>query len=592
MTGFPVGQFYTYGPNFDLYKFLEESAHADHIATTVTDSVASETRAQTLTLIETSSRHAAEEAEARKEQTDLQRKSFEEISEKLADVTDGIYKLDRSVRGVQKSIEAGFVSIGEQLMTNNQTLSELLHVAKTPEETWAREQFRNAKLLFENNIYDEALVCIDRAIEGEGSQLGFKYDHSYYLLRGLIRLGNRLNFREPVVSLSEAQSNFLLAAKYTLPRGKVSEREIASAKGQAYALHAWASYCIGDPQLAINSYRTAVQLDPRETKNRFFLGKVLFHAKQLAEGAGELEHCLRADVAFEELARSDGDYMSEQGRITETVNSLRNEYREKLTSDFDNILHVLKDPKLSPSSEQTLKERHRQSYMKLGDLVEGNRPGRKDSLVALRDKHTRIQGVVSDLNATVQSMKSATQSKVDELELKRKEKLDQAARRSADVENKLVAGQAASIANLQEQKANSYRWKVAFWGISTHTLAFLFVLLPWAATELGRSPLDFVRDIPNDPLGAFKVFALGAVLTSPAWGFSLWVAERHYADKAKSEGKAEATRISQAKTSEINQSKEKNSLSIRKRFEEEVAPYRALLAKLNKLHFSVRKSLN
>jgi tetratricopeptide (TPR) repeat protein len=195
-------------------------------------------------------------------------------------VSDKLGQIDQSLWRVEDTLQAGFVSIHFDLQTvqssltdmsakfdygfnqlsvrlgsMNDSLEELKAIAKTPEQTWAFEQFAIARNAAERGLFEEALVYTTRAIEGHQSHTGFMIEHRFHLFLGLLRQGDLLNKSSEVIDLALAEKAFVNAARYA----RATHKEDAG-RSLCYAGHA--AIWQGNSPLALKYTDAALELHP------------------------------------------------------------------------------------------------------------------------------------------------------------------------------------------------------------------------------------------------------------------------------------------------------------------------------------------
>lgn len=149
------------------------------------------------------------------------------VLENISDgINSGFTMLSRDLSGIQDSIDSGFRQVtavfewgfSEVLLSLghlNDSLDALIKIAKTPAQTWAYEQFEIARDEFRRGLYQESLDSVFRAINGYGSNPGYKTEFRFHFLQGTIRLGSFKNSDSQIIDPADAEMSFLKAAKYS-----------------------------------------------------------------------------------------------------------------------------------------------------------------------------------------------------------------------------------------------------------------------------------------------------------------------------------------------------------------------------------------
>ncbi len=149
-------------------------------------------------------------------------KVLEQINE---GISSGFTTLSTDISALQDSVDSGFQRIAtifewgfsEMLVSLgrvNDSLNALIKIAKTPAQTWAYEQFEIARDEFRRGLYQESVESVLRAINGYGSNPGYKTEFRFHFLQGTIRLGSYKNSAPQMVDPSESEAAFLRAARY------------------------------------------------------------------------------------------------------------------------------------------------------------------------------------------------------------------------------------------------------------------------------------------------------------------------------------------------------------------------------------------
>lgn len=89
----------------------------------------------------------------------------------------------------------------------------LIKLAKTPVQTVAFNHFEIARDAFRQNLLQEALEELQKAISGDHTSPGYKLEWRFHQMVGIIRLG----FADAdlaVIDLMQAEQAFLHAARY------------------------------------------------------------------------------------------------------------------------------------------------------------------------------------------------------------------------------------------------------------------------------------------------------------------------------------------------------------------------------------------
>lgn len=168
-------------------------------------------RQQTKELIASNSQLASANIEVIEGIKDSIDQGFVLLSKNIDSLRDSI---DDGFQQLNATFEWGFSEILLSLGRLNDTLQELVRVAKTPAQTWAFEQYDISRDEFRRRLFSEALESVHRAISGYGNNPGYKTEYRFHFLLGTIRLGSFSNCSLEIVDLNQAEAAFLNAARY------------------------------------------------------------------------------------------------------------------------------------------------------------------------------------------------------------------------------------------------------------------------------------------------------------------------------------------------------------------------------------------
>ena len=156
----------------------------------------------------------------------------------MESVSSGIERLSFDIQELTVAFQWGFSELLAAVGRVNDTLANLVKIAKTPAQVWAYEQFEIARDAFRQELYQEALESLDRAINGYSSNTGHKLEYRFHYLLGTIRLGSFQNSSPAIVNLAEAENAFQSAAG--MPAATTQPKPATR-----YSRAGWAAYCQG-----------------------------------------------------------------------------------------------------------------------------------------------------------------------------------------------------------------------------------------------------------------------------------------------------------------------------------------------------------
>lgn len=147
----------------------------------------------------------------------LAREHYEALEHISDGINSGFTILSTDIARLQESVDSGFQQIAtifewgfsEMLVSLgrvNDSLDALIKIAKTPAQTWAYEQFEITRDEFRRGLYHESFESVLRAINGFGSNPGYKTEFRFHFLQGTIRLGSFKNSDPQLVDPLDAEA--------------------------------------------------------------------------------------------------------------------------------------------------------------------------------------------------------------------------------------------------------------------------------------------------------------------------------------------------------------------------------------------------
>jgi hypothetical protein len=227
--------FYHNRPGFNYLKYLEDKSHFDGLKISVRNDIKDLVSSDR----ELSQNHISVARDISESISDSTDRIVSSLDSGFSNLAVSIDDVRSSVDNLSSICEIGFSVLDLHLTNLNESIRELVRIAKTPDQTWAFEQFEIARDAYRRNLYEESLEYIDRAIDGYKDRSGFKLEHRFHLLRGHIHLGNERNYSLKLVNLNLAYDDFINAAKY-------AEYDHKPAMAKAMQLAGWTSYCSGN----------------------------------------------------------------------------------------------------------------------------------------------------------------------------------------------------------------------------------------------------------------------------------------------------------------------------------------------------------
>ena len=242
---------------------------------------------------------------------------FETVSWKLDDISGGIDALNAK-------FDWGFSRMIAGIGRVNDSLQELIAVAKTPAETWAYEQYEIARDAIRRALYPEAVDALLKAINGHGDHVGYKLEFRFHYMLGILYLGDAQNTDPAVLDLAKAEASFLTAARY-------AKTDYPKETGVALTAAGWAAYCQGKLKEAESHTQQAISIYPQHGEAVYQLAKVQMHTDRPREAIPNLRRSAELDAHYTIRAATDPDFLKYETDVQNLIDALRRE-AERLAS--------------------------------------------------------------------------------------------------------------------------------------------------------------------------------------------------------------------------------------------------------------------
>lgn len=404
-------------------------------------------------------------------------RGFESISLELGDLSAGIGELNAT-------FQWGFSEILTQAGRINDSLGELIRLAKTPAQTWAYERFEIARDADRKGLFEEAIEYLDRAINGYSGQTGYKLEYRFHFLLGRIRLGSFRNHSKEIVSQEDAEKSFLYAARY-------AAQDAPNEAARALLAAGWAAYSRGELTKAQDYTQQAISFDTKLAEAQFQLAKILMHVNKPEEALIPLQSSIEMDRNYTIKAATDEDFKPYESQ----VNSLFEENRKRAKERTQELLIGLDQERGELERQRAtefhlVKSLHLRQFRKAmnqANAAAGNGTlyGYLDALEFCREAQSQLKGASERMRVTHQEL-------AHELETQKRER----AQRETAVQ----------VARLEEAKKSA---RTAFWISLASPLCA--PALGLAGLILGISAYSKYRPLSNKD---GRQFAIAAILIS------------------------------------------------------------------------------
>jgi formylglycine-generating enzyme required for sulfatase activity/tetratricopeptide (TPR) repeat protein len=235
---------------------------------------------------------------------------FTRLSYDMQELSSGVSELNATFHW-------GFGQMLASMGHMNDTLAELIKIAKTPTQTAAYEQYEIARDAFRQGLFLECLESLDKAISGDHTSSGYKLEWRFHQMKGTLRLGF-VNGDMTLVDLPAAEESFTLAARY-------AKTDFPDHAAHAYLSAGWAAYCQGQTKKGLAHTEQALAIMPD-------LGEALFQAAKVRMALGDVESALPlldkaidVDRLYMLKAAGDGDFQRHDEQLRGFLDAMRKE---------------------------------------------------------------------------------------------------------------------------------------------------------------------------------------------------------------------------------------------------------------------------
>lgn len=262
-----------------------------------------------------------------RDSVDLQRETAKQHAGAMEQLRYRMQDVGAQLTNLNATFEWGFAGVLASLGGLKDSLNDLIRVAKTPAQTWAYEQFEIAREAFSKGLYQDALTYIQYAITGFGTYTGYRLEHRFHQLLGIIRLGSYDNTNDSIVSLPEAELAFREAAKY-------AERVLPGDAAIAMLSAGWCAYCQGEMERARSYTKKALEYRSDFGEAYFQLAKIEMNEGSVESALTPLREAIEHDPEYVLKAASDLDINKHDKIVSVFLVDLRSEAQRKATEDL------------------------------------------------------------------------------------------------------------------------------------------------------------------------------------------------------------------------------------------------------------------
>jgi len=239
-------------------------------------------------------------------------------------VKEGFLTLHSDLQGVSNSIYAlgalfdwHLDRVVTRLGTLGDSLEDLVKTSASPEQTWAYEQYESARLAYDRELYEEAIIFLERAISGYGTHTGYILERRFHHLLGDLYAKHGPGTGD-TTDLDRAEAAYIKAARY-------ARKENPGDAAFSLAAAARAAYCNNRLLLAIDYITQAIQLASDVAQYHFDSSKYLFASNNFNAGIKGLRQSILLDGLYSVKWQDEKDFQSYKDRIEGMIEDWRQE---------------------------------------------------------------------------------------------------------------------------------------------------------------------------------------------------------------------------------------------------------------------------
>lgn len=335
------------------------------------------------------------------------------VLEQIGDgISSGFTTLSTDIESLQDSVDSGFQRLAstfewgssEMLVSLgrvNDSLDVLTRMAKTPAQTWAYEQFEIARDEFRRGLYSESLESVLRAINGFGSNPGYKTEFRFHFLQGTIRLGSYKNDDRQVIDTADSEAAFLKAARY-------SSNNLPAEAARSLLCAGRAAFTQGQLDVALKHSCDAIALDGTLAEAYFQSAQICCALGRPKEANAHLVTAIVYDHNYSVKASSDGDISQYPDTLKDALLSAKNKLKIAYDNEKENFQAALKKTRdssfdsysVSSLCSAQLKDADAYSSNLVAEASKDNIFGYVYAAKLARDGKNIIQSVVTSFQAS------------------------------------------------------------------------------------------------------------------------------------------------------------------------------------------------
>lgn len=243
--------------------------------------------------------------------------TINDVKESINGMNSSLGAINASLDQINASFRWGFGQILGILGGMDDSLNELVKIAKTPAQTAAYEQFHIARDAYRQGLYPECLEALEKAIHGDHNSTGYKLEWRFYNLIGIVRLGFD-GCDTDLVDLEKSEKAFLLAARYAKAHNPKGAAQAMLGAGRA-------AFVQGNYRQSLEYSVSAIEFDEGLVEGFYQSAQASMMLEDYDTGFDILRRAIDNDVNYLIKAGGDPVFTQHQSLLDSFIMSLRDE---------------------------------------------------------------------------------------------------------------------------------------------------------------------------------------------------------------------------------------------------------------------------
>lgn len=323
--------YFAVSEQFDYRRYMEERSHNDAIVLSIEENTAHIVGGMSKLGVAVQT-GAKEVGEAVDRQTETIRVGIEGLNDRLSGIDDTLsqgfsnvtIRLDQihgDLEHLTSICAEGYATLSRQLARQSDQLDEIVTVLRNPDLVWAEEKYRAALDCVRRGLWEEGLVFVTRAIEGDDKNTGYSIEPKFHYVRGMLRTGGP-GEASALIDLNGALADFQAAARYAAGEDETLRKQALTKAG-------FVQYLSGNPDDALTTLVQADGLPSDVPETSFLLAKLFMHLRRPDDACDPFKAAVTAEPFYAVRADNDGDFFPYKKETISWLRVARDDIRDK-----------------------------------------------------------------------------------------------------------------------------------------------------------------------------------------------------------------------------------------------------------------------